>query len=171
MRCVRFGNTWGRGVRTKLCGSLVVSTQLPPQSVRPDAQVNAPHVPLEHVGTTPGQVVPQAPQWLGSVARLAQLPLQLVNGGWHAAAVQAPALHTCPAAHFTLHAPHVAGLVRSASHPSDTMPLQSAQPGQQVSLQAPPAQIWFALARNGQAFEPAVHGPHPQAGSSSGVQR
>jgi len=51
-------------------GSVVVSTQAPPQSVVPPTQF-APQLPLEHTWP-PGQMVPHMPQLLESICVLTQ---------------------------------------------------------------------------------------------------
>jgi hypothetical protein len=123
--------------------------------------LNGAQAPLEHAGVAPEHCFVQPPQWLASLARSTQLPPQLVLGGLHAAEEQAPATHTCPAAHWTLHAPQVAGLVRSASHPSVGLALQSAHPAQHVEPHPLATQVGIAWAANGQAVELAVQGPQP----------
>jgi hypothetical protein len=55
-------------------GSLRVSMHEPPQSVEPDAQLRV-HLPCEQVCIAP-HLVPHAPQFATSVARLTQVPAQ-----------------------------------------------------------------------------------------------
>jgi hypothetical protein len=108
-----------------------VSTQVPPQSVKPGRHVTA-HCPPVQLAI-PLRVLhaePHAPQFFGSVARFAQRSVQRVSGGEHAATQPlgeqrplAPEQCTEP--------PHVAGLDGSASQPSRGSLLQSAQPGWQ----------------------------------------
>jgi hypothetical protein len=61
-----------------------------------------------------------------SLERSTHAPLQFVSGGVHDAA-HPVGVHTWPGAHATLHAPHVAGECRFASHPFETRPSQSVQ--------------------------------------------
>src|SRR4029079_11589237 len=60
-------------------GSLVISTQEPPQVVRPALHA-ASQVPTLHTVTAP-QALVHAPQFLGSVRRLTQAPLHDTSPG------------------------------------------------------------------------------------------
>src|SRR5687767_1088717 len=56
-------------------GSLVISTQTPPQSVSPPGHA---HIPARH-SIPPEQTTPQAPQLVSSLSRLTQVPPQSVR--------------------------------------------------------------------------------------------
>ena len=92
----------------------------------------------------------QPPQWLASLVRSTQLPPQRIVVPPH------PELHayTPPESEQTgvappqimVHAPQWPGCERSASHPSDGSPLQSAKPARQLNPQAVPLHVAVALA-------------------------
>jgi hypothetical protein len=107
----------------QLLMSLVVSTQLPLQSVEPPGQPNT-HPPWEQESPT-AQVAPQPPQFLGSVAVLTQVLPHWVSGGWHIGGVT----HCW----FWQTWPEV-----------QQEPLQRISPEGQTSVQVPDWQFWFA---------------------------
>jgi hypothetical protein len=102
-------------------------------------------------------VLPHAPQWAASLARLTSqpsvaLPLQSAKPERHAATVQRPAKQApaaLPGAHTLPHAPQWLASVRvSTSQPLAGLPSQSAKPSlQRATAQRPPAQALVALAR------------------------
>ncbi len=98
------------------------------------------------------QTVPQAPQWAGSMAVLAQkaeAPVPQVRRGEAQVAPQVPPEHTRPAAQAVPHAPQLALSERvSTSQPSEGLALQSAKPAAQATSEQPPAaQVAVALGR------------------------
>lgn len=87
-----------------------MSTQVPPQTLSPGAQVQA---PPEH-DAPPGQTVPHAPQWLGSVDRSRHTPSHEV---WPAGQTpQVPPQHRSPGAHATPQAPQWSTLEERLTH-------------------------------------------------------
>ncbi|MEI8255635.1 MAG: hypothetical protein WCJ30_08190 [Deltaproteobacteria bacterium] len=78
----------------------------------------------------------QDPQWLGSVWRFTQLdPQRMALPEQPLEQTRPPAtlLQTgMPALHVTPHAPQLVGSDRSASHPFDAWPSQSANPAEHV---------------------------------------
>jgi hypothetical protein len=76
-----------------LSGSFVTFAQMPPQ-FREGAEQVFEHLPLLQ-NSPPVQMVPQAPQLLGSLSVLVQVPLQLVCPVWqaHCEFVQTPLGH------------------------------------------------------------------------------
>jgi hypothetical protein len=114
------------------------------QSSQPGSQRAMRHVPPLHsaVAWAGSQAPPQPPQCTRLVLVSTQLPLQSVgaSGGHSEAHANESAVRTqrgVGALQGVAHAPHAAGLVRSASHPSEELVLQSAHPSSQLSAQAP----------------------------------
>ena len=84
-----------------------------------------------------------------SVQHAAHVPPQFC---WPAGHAHTPAMHAMPPVHATPHAPHALPLdVRSTSHPSDAVRLQSAKPVAQRNEHVPAAQVAIACAGAGQA--------------------
>jgi len=130
---------------------------LPSQSPKFVAQT-APHTPAAQkvVALGPeGHTVPQAPQWSGSLATLAQVPAQLRSPVWQLTP-HWPAEHTVPLGQTVPQAPQLVLLVLVlTSQPLAALPSQSAKPvAQAASVQAPALQVVVALG-NTQAR------PHP----------
>lgn len=100
----------------------------PPQFTSPVGQVHAPpaQVPVP-------QLVPQVPQFFGSVVRLTQVPPQL--SGVAVGQVHAPLVHVAPVGHFVVHEPHAVTSLERSTHavPQFTLPAgQTQRPAVQV---------------------------------------
>jgi hypothetical protein len=91
----------------QFAGSVVVSTQTPPQSVRPAGQL---HV-LDWQVRPPVQMLPHEPQLLLSLVTSMQVVImpavQSMLGAPHAGR-QWPAMHCCPIGHAVPHMPQFA---------------------------------------------------------------
>jgi len=128
----------------QLFTSLVVSTSQPltrllSQSAVPGkVHVEQPQTPAAHLGVQPevGHDAPHPPQWSTDVSVFTSqpfsvLPSQSAYPALQDTIVQTPELHT-PAplggAQALPHAPQLAAVVRGASQPSVTRPLQSPHP-------------------------------------------
>jgi hypothetical protein len=106
----------------QLLMSLLVSTQLPLQSVEPEGQPNT-QVPAAHESPV-AQALPQLPQFIGSVLVFTHALPHWVSGGWHFGGVTHIELwQTCPMA--------------------QQAPLQSTWPDGQLFTQLPPEHDWF----------------------------
>jgi hypothetical protein len=98
------------------------------------------------------QALPQAPQWAGSMAVLAQndppVPVHAVSGA-EQVAPHRPAEQTCPAAQVVPQAPQLVLSVRVlTSQPLAGLPSQSSKPAAQaITAHAPAVQVAVALAR------------------------
>jgi hypothetical protein len=79
------------------------------------------------------QVIPHAPQFCGSVIKLAQRPLHVVcpaaQRTW-----QFPPTHDSPAAHARPHIPQCRSSVRVSTHSSTAAPLSLAPPSPPLTL-------------------------------------
>jgi len=130
-----------------------------PQAVKPGAQ-DVLHAPFEQVPPRPQSALHE-PQARGLLARSRQAPAQLVFGEAHVETHPVDK-HCSPEEHAMLHAAHVDGLMRSASHPFVGSPSQSARPGAHSEYaHAPALQIGKAL-----ATWHGVPAPQPYPGSS-----
>jgi hypothetical protein len=92
------------------------STARPLQSANPVAQAPTAQEPLRQAEVafgTAGQTWPQAPQFLGSVCVLTQLPLHRV---WPPLQLQTPLTHAAPFGHTLPHFPQLAALVWVSTH-------------------------------------------------------
>jgi hypothetical protein len=121
----------------QLLMSLVVSTQLPLQSVDPEGQPNR-HVPMEQESPA-AHAIPQPPQLFGSVEVFTHLVPHWVWGGMHIGGVtQVWFWHTWPMA--------------------QQEPLQSTSPVEHLSVQLPDTHCWFCAQVRLQApqFDPSV---------------
>lgn len=130
----------------------------------PARHVGAVHTPSSQL-LPEGHTRPHAPQLFRSVLLLvsqpsACTPLQSAKPALQLAILHAPAKqagtplgteHTLP------HRPQLAVLVRSASHPFDARPSQSANPATHVKPQALPLHVGVACAGVGHT---APHAPH-----------
>lgn len=105
--------------------------------------------------------VAHEPQWFGSVWRSTQLaPQRLVPAAHPLLHMKVPAmlLHTGELPlHRTPHIPQLVGSERSASHPSEPRPLQSAKPALQVYPQVVPLHVAVALAGVVHGVQDAPH--------------
>jgi hypothetical protein len=101
----------------------------------------SPHVPFVHVAvpSAVGQAFAHPPHDSMLVVSSTQPPLHaLVGKGQVVAVTQAPFSQSCPAPHDVLHEPHVAEVLKSASHPFAGLPSQSARPaGHDPTAHAP----------------------------------
>jgi hypothetical protein len=88
----------------QLRGSVVVSTQNPPQLVVPAAHWHA----LETQLAPGAHALPHLPQSYGSLVRSTHAPLQLVSPVAHVS-VHVPSEHTSPEGHTLLHEPQLFG--------------------------------------------------------------
>jgi len=123
----------------------------PSQSSQPASQLAMRHMAPLHsaVACAGSQAVPHAPQWARLDAVSTQLPPQSVGaaGGHSEAHENESAVRTqkgVGAWQLVKQSPQAAGLVRSASHPSEGSALQSAQPSSQASSQTPAAHVALA---------------------------
>ncbi len=121
----------------QLAGLLLVSTQEPPQLVRPAWQLTA-QVPAEQTWPA-AHAVPQAPQFPSSAWVSRQVPPQLVRPAWQERP-QVPPAQTWPAGQAVPQAPQLA----SSAWVSRQVPPQLASPAWQVRPQVPPEQTWPA---------------------------
>ena len=95
------------------CGSFFRSRHVPLQVVRPGSQAQA---PVAHVSNVGLQVAPQAPQFLGSVTRFAQMPPgQVVVPG--PAQAHAPEMQVPAAPQLIPHPPQLRGSLARFAHP------------------------------------------------------
>ena len=109
------------------------------QSAVPAAHVS-PQTPLMQYGvpSADGQTVVQLPQCSGSLARMTQLPEQLVCPDWQVTP-QTPPEQRDPPTHTVPQAPQLALSVRvSTSQPLAATRSQSAKPGEQAAIVQPP---------------------------------
>jgi hypothetical protein len=104
----------------QFCGSVMVFTHVPAQSVVPVAQ---PQLPSMHALPAP-HAVPQPPQFCGSDLMSRQAPLQAISGGAHEPA-HWPTEQTWPAAHIVPQPPQFCGLVVTSTQapPQSRFPL------------------------------------------------
>jgi hypothetical protein len=107
--------------------SLCVSTQAPPQSAPPFAQVHAP--PLQDWPAA--QTVPHAPQWVTLVCGSTQSLPQSVSAAAHVLA-QAPCEQTCPLGQVLPHAPQLVAFEAVLTQ----LPLQAMRPPKHWQLPA-----------------------------------
>jgi hypothetical protein len=170
------GQTWPQS--PQLAESVVTSAQLPSQ-VLPGGLHFSAQVPFVQVGvprlwSPRGQLVPQPPQLLRSLAILTQVPAaQGCSPGWHALLHPLP-VHTCPGAQGE-QLRQVDGAERSASQPLLARPSQSAYPTAHVAMaHAPPSpHVAKAFGRLQGATLGALHafshagGAHTDPGSDS----
>lgn len=111
------------------------------QSAVPLGHAPTRHRPAEQTGVVESQTVPQAPQLLGSSARLSQRPSSLQSSlpGLHPARRQVPVSQVPTPllnVHVELHAPQSVVVSSGVSQPSTSSPLQSAKPASQPPLSA-----------------------------------
>jgi hypothetical protein len=141
--------------------SLLVSAQTPPQDVMPLKHV-WPHEPPEHAGNpfeTAAHAIPQPAQLYAEVVTLTHRSVHRIAGGAQEPAHPAAEHSGVAPVHCTLHAVHVAGLDRSASHPFAGFWSQSAQPGSQFPTvhESATLQLGWACGRLHAAQVPALH--------------
>jgi len=112
----------------------------------------AAHVALPFAGAT--QLMPQLPQFVGSLVASTHEAPQRVGVGAEQPVEQAPPAHTGVApTHARAQAPQVVAAARSASQPFAGSPSQSAKPGAHAKPHVEPS-----------------HVANPLAGASHGVQ-
>lgn len=113
-----------------------------------------------------GQTFPHAPQ-LSSDVGLMHLPLHAIKPslqiGVHLPSVQiSPFSATFAGSHACLHVPHVCGEDRSASHPFEGSPSQSANPGLQVNSHVPLLHLPSETLGNSAHVRPGLSSLQPQ---------
>ena len=104
----------------QFCGSVIVSTHVPAQSVVP---VGQPHLPSMHALPAP-HAVPQPPQFSGSDLMSRQAPLQAISGGAHEPA-HWPTEQTWPAGHIVPQPPQFCALVVDVDAGAATVPFSA----------------------------------------------